>query len=49
MARIFYKWVTFLAIVFVISACGVKGPPLPPKDSPPPHHPTLTPPLKRTP
>jgi len=35
MDRIFCKWIIFLAIFFVITACGYKGPPLPPKDESP--------------
>jgi len=29
------KWIIFLAIFIGITACGYKGPPLPPKDEPP--------------
>jgi len=35
MDKTFYKWIIFLAIFIGISACGYKGPPLPPKDEPP--------------
>jgi len=34
MDRTSFKWIIFLAIFIGISACGYKGPPLPPKDEP---------------
>jgi len=35
MDRTSCKCIIFLAIFIVITACGYKGPPLPPKDAPP--------------
>jgi len=35
MDKTYPKWIIFLAIFIVITACGYKGPPLPPKDEPP--------------
>ena len=34
MDRTSFKWIIFLAIFIGITACGYKGPPLPPKDEP---------------